>query len=271
MEKNNNFTQIQNDILHSILLNKFNQRELKILLLTARLTYGCHRKWVRFIFADLKIVGIKQSHAKEVIEQMLQKNILVRNNKTGEYRINEDFLIAEAGKKESLFAVLKTVIGKNLTHKTSQNGNSDVPFSGTEPFPKEELQPSLKGNKATFPNGEVSGSENSDFTQAKDNDIKDNKKSDKESIADYKIVNPKNFSPSNEDEYSALEAWKRVEPNNPASFNFYLKAVKRGFPSSLFFQFASEIEQDPSIENKGRVLNAKVTEYMKEKGIYWKD
>jgi len=271
MQNEGGFTKISNMMLHGILLNDFTKRELKILLLTARLTYGCHRKWVRFIFADLKIVGIKQSHAKEVIEQMLQKNILVKNNKTGEYRINEDFLIVEAGKKENLVAILKIVIGKNLTHKASQNRNSDVPFSGSEPFPKEEVEPSQNGNKKPFPNREVLGSENSDFLQAKDKDIKDNKKSDKESIADYKIVNPKNFSPSNEDEYSALEAWKRIEPHNPASFNFYLKAIKRGFPSSLFFQFASEIEQDPSIENKGRVLNAKVTEYMKQKGLYWND
>lgn len=271
MENEERFTQIPNKILQSILLNQFTKRELKIILLTSRLTYGCHRKWAKFTFSNLQIVGISPSHAGETMKEMLIKNILIKNNKTKEYRINEDILIADAGKKERLVAILKTVIGKNLAHKTSQNGNSDVPFSGSEPFPIEEVELSQNGNIDPFPTGEVSGSENSDFTQAKDNDIKDNKKSDKESIADYKIVNPKNFSPNNENEYNALEAWKRVEPHNPASFNFYLKAIKRGFPSTLFFQFASEIEQDPSIENKGRVLNAKVTEYMKQKGLYWRD
>ncbi len=80
-----------------------------------------------------------------------------------------------------------------------------------------------------------------------------------------KKVNPYTFQPQNEAQFSALEAWKRIEPNNPTSFNFYLKAYHLGLPSSMFFQFASEIEQDPSVRNKGKIFNVKVMSYLKRK------
>lgn len=77
------------------------------------------------------------------------------------------------------------------------------------------------------------------------------------------MINPHTFSPKNEAEFALKEAWNRIEPNKPESFPFYLFAYKRGLPAQMFFQFASEIEQDPKIKNWGAVFVTKVMDYLK--------
>ncbi len=168
MEKTENFTKIPNKILHSILLNHFTKRELKIMFLIARLTYGCHRKWARFNLSNLQIVGISPSHAGEVMEILLQNTSVIKNNKTMEFRINEDFLLTEANKKELLISKLKKVVGKNLPHKTSQNGNEELPETGIETLPKEEDEFSQKSNLQLLPKKEVSRSNNGEFSSVKE-------------------------------------------------------------------------------------------------------
>lgn len=82
-----------------------------------------------------------------------------------------------------------------------------------------------------------------------------------------RILFPKDFEPSNETELAALEAWKELEPNNGFAFMpTYLGAARKGLPVSLFYQFVSEIKQDPTIEHKGKVFNAKVKEYIEKHG-----
>lgn len=84
----------------------------------------------------------------------------------------------------------------------------------------------------------------------------------------YKIINPKEFSPSNENESMAFETWKRLEPDNPKALQTtYLKALKLKLPLYKFGEFASEIEQDSTIENKGAIFQVKVVRYLKEKGV----
>ncbi len=78
-------------------------------------------------------------------------------------------------------------------------------------------------------------------------------------------VNPKTFSPLNEKDQAALEAWNKIEPNNPDSFSFYLWAVKQEIPLSKIYEFTSEIKQDSSIENKGAVFNKKIASYLEGK------
>ena len=73
---------------------------------------------------------------------------------------------------------------------------------------------------------------------------------------------PNDFLPDSEGEVAAKEAWGKLEPNNRTSFySTYLKAHQRGLPSSLFYQFVSEIKQDSTIKNPGAVFNKKVEDY----------
>ncbi|OIP58158.1 MAG: hypothetical protein COX79_01815 [Candidatus Levybacteria bacterium CG_4_10_14_0_2_um_filter_36_16] len=81
-----------------------------------------------------------------------------------------------------------------------------------------------------------------------------------------KVINPRTFTPSNDGESIALETYKRLEPNNPFAFQAtYLKALKRGLPLHLFGEFASQIEQDNSVKNRGAVFNIKVDEYFENR------
>lgn len=77
------------------------------------------------------------------------------------------------------------------------------------------------------------------------------------------MINPHTFSPRNEIEFVLQEAWNRIEPSKPKSFGFYVFAYKRGLPAHMFFQFASEIEQDTKIKNPGAVFVTKVLDYLK--------
>ena len=82
-----------------------------------------------------------------------------------------------------------------------------------------------------------------------------------------RIMFPKDFEPRNELELAALEAWRELEPNNQFAFMpTYLGAIKKGLPATIFYQFASEIKQDATIREKGKVFNAKVKEYLEKHG-----
>jgi len=76
-------------------------------------------------------------------------------------------------------------------------------------------------------------------------------------------VHPRDFNPTTEGEVAAFEAWKKLEPDAPWSLgSTYLHAHRRGLPTNLFYQFASEIRQDNSVKKPGAVFNKKVEEYL---------
>jgi len=78
-------------------------------------------------------------------------------------------------------------------------------------------------------------------------------------------VHPRDFKPVTAGEVAALEAWKKLEPDNPSAFGTtYLNAHRMGLPPSIFFLFTSEIRQDKSIKNPGAVFNKKVKEYLEQ-------
>jgi len=78
-----------------------------------------------------------------------------------------------------------------------------------------------------------------------------------------RVINPKTFEPQNEGEVAAKEAWEQLEPNNPYAFqSTYLKALEEGLPTTLFYEYTSQIKQDPSIKNPGAVFNKKVEDYL---------
>lgn len=81
-------------------------------------------------------------------------------------------------------------------------------------------------------------------------------------------VHPREFKPASAGEVAALEAWKKLEPDNPSTFGTtYLNAHRMGLPPSILFLFTSEIRQDKSIKNPGAVFNKKVKEYLKQHSL----
>lgn len=90
------------------------------------------------------------------------------------------------------------------------------------------------------------------------------KKSEVNLIADKSFTDPNDYPVSNPDEYAALEAWKKLEPDNKSAFfTTYLPAVRKGVKADSFYRFASEIHQDKTIKNKGSVFQSKVKSIIK--------
>lgn len=79
-------------------------------------------------------------------------------------------------------------------------------------------------------------------------------------------VDPRKFQPSNEGETAAFEAWLTLDPYNyPAFGDIYLSAYKRGLPPDFFYQFTSDIKQDPDVKKKSAAFKSKVDEYFEKK------
>ena len=71
---------------------------------------------------------------------------------------------------------------------------------------------------------------------------------------------------TNRHEAAAFQAWKVLEPENKASLQTtYLNAVRKGARAEIIFQWMSEIKQDRTIKNPGKVFNKKLTDYCKLK------
>gem|GEM_PF-1609642 len=268
---NKGHTQIPNIVLNALILAGLLQRDLDVILLISRLTYGClNQKWARLLQRDLQIIGISESHAKEVITRLLDNEIIVQNGKRKEFRINEEYLTELTIKGSSFFERLRKLIGKQFVRETSLESKSELPEMGSKNLPEEEVTTSQDSKLLTLPSKEVSASVPNGFTTPKDI-LKINKYSDKDSIAvnnssNRIIIDPRPFKPENEGEAAALYAWENLEPHNLLAFSTtYYSAYKKGLPVSLFYQFVSEIKQDDTIKNRGAVFNSKVADFFEEK------
>jgi len=119
---------------------------------------------------------------------------------------------------------------------------------------------------------------NTSSPQAKVNEVKEREiKISEENTSENKLpttepnkgkemTNPKTFQANTEGEVAALAAWNQLEHFNPMAFQVtYLTALHKGLPPDKFYQFTSEIKQDPTIEKPGAVFNSKVQAYLEEK------
>lgn len=163
------FTIISHDLYNGILVSDLNLRQRLVAELILRLTNGCHREWAKVKKADLTIVGISNQHAKEVIEPMVQRGILIINEKTSELKINMRFFTKHKPSNEARMEKLRKVIGKNLPKlTTSRNGNTNVPELGSEDLPKREEETSQNRNNYPFLKREDWSSDNKGFQTTKD-------------------------------------------------------------------------------------------------------
>lgn len=253
------FTGIPHSVLDGLVLMGLSKREMVLSLLVARLTYGCHRQWAALKQADLVVIGVSASHAKEVISTATANGALVQNGKTGEYKLGELYVGETANSQR-----LRKLIGKHIAPSASQNSNPKVTEQVTDNLPKKEDATSQNGNPNDFPKRELSRSDKGIVPQPKDSDKDKYKETDKDSpIANKKYPNPNTFKPNNAAQEAALYAWKTLEPNQPDSFSVYLKFVKNGLSSDIIYRITSEIKQDPTVRNKGALFNTKAYEYLR--------
>ena len=169
MKKNKGFTHIPHVALDSLLVLGLNKREVNTILLIIRLTYGCHRTWARLIQADLEVVGVGSSHAKETLAALLSKTLILQNAKTKEFKLNEEILASILTETVSFrLDKLAHLIGRNLPRKTSQNGNTNVTEMVSSKLPKQEVSSSQNSNIDSLPKQENLASENPTSAESKD-------------------------------------------------------------------------------------------------------
>ncbi|MFA7468347.1 MAG: replication protein [Desulfotomaculaceae bacterium] len=83
------FTRISNELFEAIILSNFKKRQLNIILLVIRLSYGCGRKYAVLRQADFKIIGIDKSDIKQELLLLAQSGVLTI---TGErIALNKDY------------------------------------------------------------------------------------------------------------------------------------------------------------------------------------
>ena len=138
------FTALPHALLAVLLCLPLTRRELSVLLLVARLTYGCRNaRWARLAHADLATVGIGASHAGEVLRSLLARGLLERSGRGQEYRLGD--LGRALGDAERLRR-LGALVARQL--RPSQAKTPAVPktVDGTLPF--RDRYPSRNGSGA---------------------------------------------------------------------------------------------------------------------------
>ncbi len=264
--RNEGFTKIPHSVFDGLLLQNLTQRELALLLLVARLSYGCQRRNAVLRQVDLVTIGISAGHAKGVLSSAIAKGVLVQEESDDES--GSLFRLADfCGDGTTREVKLRKLVGKQLP-RTYQNGNTVVPRVVTDNLPIGEDGSYQIGNSRDVIEGEIVGDGEATSPQPKDSDKHKFIEPVKENVVTGTHVDPSRFSPKNDIEAAALEAWRQLEPHKPDSFGLYLSLIKQGFTADVFYSFASEIKNDPTVRRKGAVFNKKAYEYCRQLLVY---
>lgn len=70
------FTRISNELFEAILLSDFTKRQLKIIFLVIRLSYGCGKKYALLRKSDFGIAGIDKSDIKKELDYLIISKVL---------------------------------------------------------------------------------------------------------------------------------------------------------------------------------------------------
>jgi hypothetical protein len=129
------FTRISNELFEAIILSSFKKRQLNIILLIIRLSYGCGRKYAVLRQADFKTIGIDKNDIKKELLQLVESGVLAIDGER--IALNKDYdrwriPRAPAGSQEKLKQILKRnlaekKVGATPTGTGAQVGNSPTP------------------------------------------------------------------------------------------------------------------------------------------------
>jgi len=111
------FTRISNELLEAILLSNFTKRQLNIILLVIRLTYGCGRKYAVLRKSDFEVAGIDKSDIKRELDLLVRSGVLIIDG--DRISLNKDYdrwriSLVRAGSREEF----KKILQRNLQEKT---------------------------------------------------------------------------------------------------------------------------------------------------------
>ncbi len=189
------FTRISNELFEAIILSNFKKRQLNIILLVIRLSYGCGRKYAVLRQADFKIIGIDKSDIKQELLLLAQSGVLTI---TGErIALNKDYdrwriPRAQPGGPGEFKQILKRnlaekTVGETPTILVGQVGETPTFASQVGKTPTTELvnhQPESwqntnpgVGNSPTFQTPQAKGGKGSDGAER---NIKETLKKSKE-------------------------------------------------------------------------------------------
>jgi len=126
------------------------KRDLNILLLVVRLTYGCpgHR-WARLKQVDLATVGIGPTHASDCLQSLLARNLLVQHGTLPEYRLHLPNLATHVdavtrSRQNRLILLISRQLG--MPYYEGNFTEAFLPKRGRPMLPNSEVAPYLKGN-----------------------------------------------------------------------------------------------------------------------------
>jgi hypothetical protein len=134
-------TRLPHVVYDLLLTEELTKRELLVLLLVVRLTYGCRREWAIIRQADLRAVGIGANHAWEALEQLRVRKLLVRDERTDVWRVGAQAQQSPGGNER------RVVLQRLLHRQLFPNREALLPKMGTLPFPNEELLSSQNGKQ----------------------------------------------------------------------------------------------------------------------------
>jgi hypothetical protein len=163
------FTSLPHFIEHVLLVDRFKKRELKVLYLIIRLTYGAQGStWARLKQSDLSIIGIGSTHAKEVFESLLEKKVILKKEISKEYKLNEDYFHLKLPKKVTtrLEKIIK-LVGIHLPRSGNKN-KLEVTETVTEKLPDQEDLSYQFSNQKELPKRELLRSKKTSFFTPKD-------------------------------------------------------------------------------------------------------
>jgi len=127
------FTRLANQLLEAIILANFTKRQLNIILLVIRLSYGCGRSYAVLRQADCKVIGIDKSDINKELQQLVQRGVLTI---TGErVAINKDYdgwqvAQAQPGGADRFKQLLKRNLEEKAVGKTPTIANTVVGWQG---------------------------------------------------------------------------------------------------------------------------------------------
>lgn len=141
------FTAVPRAVFDRLLCLDLTKRELFVMLLIVRLTYGVRNSpWVTLRHADLAAVGISASHAKATLALLLRRGVLAYDHDRNAYQVTpgfgHDLETAETEAKRA--GHLARLIAEQLTRTTQ--AERSLTITGCQTLPKREEGTSQNGN-----------------------------------------------------------------------------------------------------------------------------
>lgn len=129
------FTRISNELFEAIILAGFKKRQLNIILLVIRLSYGCGRKYAVLRQADFKTIGIDKSDIKKELLQLEESSVLTIDGER--IALNKDYdrwriPQAPAEGREKFKQILKRNLAEKKVGATPTGTGTQVGKSPTD-------------------------------------------------------------------------------------------------------------------------------------------